>query len=71
MDYYLASIYYDPKCSGGFAGVGRLYKDVKKRRKIQHKACENQRMVDENRCVHFPSTHRSSFHEKPRDRGRY
>ena len=30
MDDYLASIYYDPKRSGGFGGVNRLYEDVKK-----------------------------------------
>ena len=30
MDDYLASVYYDPKRSGGFGGVDRLYKDVKK-----------------------------------------
>ena len=28
MDDYLASVYYDPKRSGGFGGVDRLYKDV-------------------------------------------
>ena len=30
MDDYLASVYYDPKRSGGFGGVDRLHKDVKK-----------------------------------------
>ena len=30
VDDYLASVYYDPKRSGGFGGVDRLYKDVKK-----------------------------------------
>ena len=30
MDDYLASVYYDLKRSGGFGGVDRLYKDVKK-----------------------------------------
>ena len=30
MDDYLVSVYYDPKRSGGFGGVDRLYKDVKK-----------------------------------------
>jgi hypothetical protein len=30
MDDYLSSIYYDPKRSGGFGGVDRLYKDMKK-----------------------------------------
>ena len=30
MDDYLASIYYDPKRSGGFGGVNRLYEGVKK-----------------------------------------
>ena len=54
MDDYLASVYYDPKRSGGFGGVDRLYKDVKKKRKIQHKSYENQRMADETGCVHSP-----------------
>ena len=35
MDDYLASVYYDPKRSGGFGGVDRLYKDVKKEGKIK------------------------------------
>ena len=30
MDDYLAGVYYDPKRSGGFGVVDRLYKDVKK-----------------------------------------
>ena len=34
MDNYLASVYYDPKRSGGFGGVDRLYKDVKKEGKF-------------------------------------
>ena len=34
MDDYLASVYYDPKRSGGFGGVDRLYKDVKKEGKF-------------------------------------
>ena len=34
MDDYLASLYYDPKRSGGFGGVDRLYKDVKKEGKF-------------------------------------
>ena len=34
MDDYLASVYYDPKRSGGFGGVNRLYKDVKKEGKF-------------------------------------
>ena len=34
MDDYLASVYYDPKRSGGFGGVHRLYKDVKKEGKF-------------------------------------
>ena len=34
MDDYLASVYYDPKRSGGFCGVDRLYKDVKKEGKF-------------------------------------
>ena len=34
MDDYLASVYDDPKRSGGFGGVDRLYKDVKKEGKF-------------------------------------
>ena len=34
MDDYLASAYYDPKRSGVFGGVDRLYKDVKKEEKF-------------------------------------
>ena len=34
MDDYLASVYYDPKRSGGFGGVDRLYKDLKKEGKF-------------------------------------
>ena len=34
MDDYLASLYYDPKRSGGFEGVDRLYKDVEKKGKF-------------------------------------
>ena len=30
IDKYLSSVYFDPKRSGGFAGVERLYRDVKK-----------------------------------------
>ncbi len=30
MDTYLSSVYYNPKRSGGFGGVERLYNDVKK-----------------------------------------
>jgi hypothetical protein len=35
MDDYLPSIYYHPKRSGGFGGVGRLYQDVKKEGKFK------------------------------------
>ena len=31
MNDYLTSVYYDPKRSGGFGGVDRLYKDVEKK----------------------------------------
>ena len=34
MNDYLASVYSDPKRSGGFGGVDRLYKDVKKEGKF-------------------------------------
>ncbi len=30
MDTYLSSVYYNPKRTGGFGGVERLYNDVKK-----------------------------------------
>ena len=34
MDHYLASVYYEPKRSGGFGGVDRLYKYVQKEGKF-------------------------------------
>ena len=34
IDDYLASVYYDPKRTGGFGGVDRLYKDVNKEGKF-------------------------------------
>ena len=30
MDEYLTQIYYNPKRTGGFGGLERLYRDVKK-----------------------------------------
>ena len=54
MDDYLTSVYYDPKRSRGFGGVDRLYKGVKKEGKFNISRTENQRMVDETRCVHSP-----------------
>ena len=30
MDEYLTQVYYNPKRTGGFGGVERLYRDVKK-----------------------------------------
>ena len=50
MDDYLASIYYDPKRSGGFGGVDRLYKDV----------CKNLTMATATcwcASTCFPNTH--------------
>ena len=35
MNEYLSSVYYDPKRSGGFGGVDRLYDDVKKEGKFK------------------------------------
>ena len=35
MDKYLSSVYYDPKRSGGFVGVNRLYDDVRKEGKFK------------------------------------
>ena len=34
MNEYLTKVYYDPKRSGGFGGVNRLYADVKKEGKF-------------------------------------
>ena len=34
-DEYLSSVYFDPKRSGGFGGVERLYRDVKKEGKYK------------------------------------
>ena len=35
MDDYLSSVYYDPKRSGGYGGMERLYADVKKEGKFK------------------------------------
>ena len=38
MNEYLTKVYYDPKRSGGFGGVNRLYADVKKGGEILYKS---------------------------------
>ncbi len=57
MDDYLSSVYYDPKRSGGFGGVDRLYKDVRKEGKFKISRTEIKKMVDETRHVHITQTY--------------
>jgi transposase InsO family protein len=56
MDDYLPSIYYDPKRSGGFGGVGRLYQDVKKegKFKISRKEIKEWLMKQDAYTLHKP-----------------
>ncbi len=56
MDDYLSSIYYDPKRSGGFGGVDRLYKDVKKdgKFKISRTDIKNWLMKEDTYTLHKP-----------------
>ena len=60
MDDYLASIYYDPKRSGGFGGVGRLYADVKKEEtlKINRNQIKEWLMKQDTYTLHKPIRHR-------------
>ena len=60
MDDYLASIYYDPKRSGGFGGVGRLYADVKKEGtfKISCNQIKEWLMKQDTYILHKPIGHR-------------
>ena len=56
MDDYLPIIYYDPKRSGGFGGVGRLYQDVKKegKFKISRKEIKEWLMKQDAFTLHKP-----------------
>ena len=56
MDDYLPSIYYDPKRSEGFGGVGRLYQDVKKegKFKISRKEIKEWLMKQDAYTLHKP-----------------
>ncbi len=56
MDDYLSSLYYDPKRSGGFGGVDRLYKDVKKdgKFKISRTDIKNWLMKQDMYTLHKP-----------------
>ena len=59
MDDYLASVYYDAKQSGGFGGVDRLYKDVKKEGKfdISRKKIKEWLMKQDTYTLHKPIRH--------------
>ena len=59
MDDYLASMYYDPKCSGGFAGFDRLYKDVEKEGKfnISHMKIKEWLIKQDAYTLHKPTRH--------------
>ncbi|XP_028397219.1 uncharacterized protein LOC114521028 [Dendronephthya gigantea] len=56
MNEYLSSVYYDPKRSGGFGGVDRLYKDVKKEGKfrISRKKIKQWLMEQDTYTLHKP-----------------
>ena len=56
MDDYLSSVYYDPKRSGGFGGVDRLYQDVKKegKFKISRKEIKEWLMKQDAYTLHKP-----------------
>ena len=56
MDDYLTSVYYDPKRSGGFGGVDRLYKEVKKEGKfnISRKKIKEWLMKQDAYALHKP-----------------
>ena len=59
MDDYLASGYYDAKRSGGFGGVDRLYKDVKKEGKfdISRTKIKEWLMKQDTYTLHKPIRH--------------
>ena len=56
MNDYLAKIYYNPKRSGGFGGVERLYNDVKKEGEysISHKQIKKWLMEQDAYTLHKP-----------------
>ena len=56
MDDYLASVYYDAKRSGGFGGIGLLYKDVKKEGKfnISRMKIKERLMKQDTYTLHKP-----------------
>ena len=56
MDDYLSSFYYDPKQSGGFGGVNRLYDDLKKEGKFKasHRQIKKWLMEQDAYILHKP-----------------
>ena len=56
IDKYLSSVYFDPKRSGGFAGVERLYRDVKEEGmyKLTRKQILEWLMVQDAFTLHKP-----------------
>ena len=56
MNEYLSSVYYDPKRSGGFGGVNRLYDDVKKegKFKVSRKQIKEWLMEQDAYTLHKP-----------------
>ena len=56
MNEYLSSVYYDPKRSGGFGGVDRLYDDVKKegKFKVSRKQIKEWLMEQDAYTLHKP-----------------
>ena len=56
MNEYLSSVYYDPKRSGGFGGVDRLYDDVKKegKFKVSRKQIKQWLMEQDAYTLHKP-----------------
>ena len=68
LDDYLASVYYDLKRSGGFGGVDRLYKDVKKEGKfnINRSKIKEWLMKQDAYTLHKPIRRRFR-----KNRGRY
>ncbi len=52
MDDYLSNMYYDPKRSGGFGRVDRLYKDVRKEGKFKISRAEIKKMANETRYLY-------------------
>ena len=52
-DEYLKSVYYNPKRSGSFGGVGSLYRDVKQEGKFKLSLKKNFRQANGSRYLHF------------------